>query len=74
MILTAYIDESGTHGPSPVSVMAGYVADARQWHKFDKRTSKLFRRYGVDICHAIDLKRGDGAFRGWSVDKKSNIH
>jgi hypothetical protein len=70
MILTAYMDESGTHGTSPVSVMAGYVADARQWRKFEKRTAKLFRRYHVDVCHAIDLKRGDGAFRGWSVDKK----
>jgi hypothetical protein len=70
MILTAYMDESGTHGTSPVSIMAGYVADARQWHKFEKRTAKLFRRYSVDVCHAIDLKRGDGAFRGWPVDKK----
>lgn len=70
MILTAYMDESGTHGPSPVSVMAGYVADARQWHIFEKRTAKLFRRYKVDVCHAIDLKRGDEAFRGWSVAKK----
>jgi hypothetical protein len=70
MILTAYMDESGTHGPSAVSVMGACVADVRQWRKFEKRTIKLFRRYGVKIFHTIDLKRGDGDFRGWSVDKK----
>jgi Protein of unknown function (DUF3800) len=70
MILTAYVDESGTHGPSPVSAMAGYVGSPRQWRKFEKRVGKLFRRYRVDIFHAIDVKRGDGCFRGWSVDRK----
>lgn len=70
MILTAYIDESGTHGPSAVSVMAGFVGEARHWRKFEKRAGKCLRRYGVDVCHAIDLKRGDNAFEGWSVDRK----
>jgi len=70
VILTAYIDESGTHGPSPLSVMAGYVADPRQWRNYEKRTAKLFRRYRVDVFHAIDVKRGDGCFKGWPVDRK----
>jgi len=70
MILTAYMDESGTHGPSAVSVMGACVGDVRQWRKFEKRATKLFRRYGVTVFHAIDLKRGDKDFRGWSVDKK----
>jgi hypothetical protein len=30
MILTAYMDESGTHGPSAVSVMGACVGDVRQ--------------------------------------------
>lgn len=70
MILTAYLDESGTHGPSPVSVMAGFVGEARQWRKFEKRAGKCVRRYGVDVCHAIDIKRGHNDFEGWSVDRK----
>jgi len=28
MILTAYIDESGTHDGSPMTVMAGYLSSA----------------------------------------------
>jgi hypothetical protein len=58
MIVTAYIDESGTHEPSPASVMAGYLAETRQWRKFEKRAA----RYRINICHAIDLKRGDNDF------------
>lgn len=70
VVLTAYIDESGTHGPSSVSVMAGYVANPKQWRNYEKRTARLFRRYRVNVFHAIDVKRGDGPFKGWSVDKK----
>ena len=70
MIVTAYIDESGTHGPSPTSVMAAYVAEARQWREYEKRARKLFRTYDVDVCHAIDIKRSHDDFRGWSKDKK----
>jgi hypothetical protein len=40
MILTSYLDESGTHG-GDVTIMAGFLADARQWRKFEKRTTKL---------------------------------
>jgi hypothetical protein len=70
MILTAYMDESGTHGASAVSVMGACTGSVRQWQKFERRTSKLFRRYGVAVFHAIDLKRGDHEFHGWSVDRK----
>ena len=70
VIITAYFDESGTHRSSPVSMMAGHVGDARQWQKFEKRISKLFRRYHVDVFHAIEIKRSDKDFRGWSVNKK----
>ena len=50
MILTSYLDESGTHG-GDVTIMAGFLADARQWRKFEKRTTKLFARFRVDIFH-----------------------
>jgi hypothetical protein len=70
MILTCYFDESGTHKGSELALMAGFVGDARQWRKFEKRTAKLFRRFGVDIFHSIDVKRTDKDFEGWSVDRK----
>jgi Protein of unknown function (DUF3800) len=69
MVLTAYFDESGTHGVD-LTVMAGFLGDARQWRKFEKRASKLFSRFGVNVFHCIDVKRSDRDFRGWSVDRK----
>jgi hypothetical protein len=63
---TAYFDESGTHDGSDVSVMAGFVGDDRQWRKF----YKLLARYGVNIFHTIDVRRGDADFANWKVDRK----
>ena len=70
MILTAYFDESGTHAGAELSLMAGFIGDARQWRKFEKRTSKLFKRFGVDVFHTIDVRRTDKDFRDWKVDRK----
>ena len=70
MFLTAYFDESGTHGGSPLSAMAGFVGNARQWRKFEKRAARLFNRSNVDVFHIIDVRRTDKDFQGWSVDRK----
>lgn len=70
VLLTGYFDESGTHAGSSLALMAGFMGDARQWRKFEKRTSKLFKRFRVDIFHSIDVKRGDKDFEGWSVNRK----
>jgi hypothetical protein len=70
MVFTAYLDESGTHAGADVSAMAGFVSDARQWRKYEKRTGALFKRYGVETFHAIDVRRGHGDFKGWKVDRK----
>lgn len=73
-VFTAYFDESGTHAGAPVSAMAGFVGDQRQWRKFQKRTGKLFSRFRVNVFHAIDVRRGDNDFDGWSVDRKIEFH
>jgi hypothetical protein len=70
MIFTAYFDESGTHAGAELTTMAGFLGDARQWRKFEKRTGKLFKRFHVNVFHAIDVRRTDKDFAGWSVDRK----
>ena len=70
MILTAYFDESGTHAGAKLSAMAGFVGDARQWRKFEKRVGKLFKRFRVDVFHTIDVRRTDKDFEDWKVDRK----
>jgi len=74
MVFTAYLDESGTHAGSPISAMAGFVGDARQWRKFEKRVGKLFKRFRVNVFHAIDVRRGHKDFDGWTVDRKIEFH
>lgn len=74
MIFTAYLDESGTHAGASVSALAGFVGHARQWRKFEKRVGKLFARFQVNIFHAIDVRRGDDDFEGWTVDKKIDFY
>ena len=41
VVITGYFDESGTHGSSPLSLMAGHVGDARQWRNFEKRSEEV---------------------------------
>ena len=69
-VFTAYFDESGTHAGAEVSAMAGFVGDKRQWRTFEKRASKLFKNFNVDIFHTIDVRRTDKDFAGWKVDRK----
>jgi hypothetical protein len=70
MVMTAYFDESGTHGGAELSAMAGFVGNARQWRKFEKRVGKLFKRFRVDVFHTIDVRRTDKDFGGWKLDRK----
>jgi hypothetical protein len=69
VILTAYFDESGTHGDSPVTVMAGIMANARQWSVFQSGLDKIRSRYGFRVFHATKFKNGSGEFAGWSAEK-----
>ncbi len=70
MELTAYFDESGTHDDSEIAGMAGFVGDAREWRKFEKRVKKLFARYRISAYHTIDVRRTKANFKDWKVDRK----
>jgi hypothetical protein len=42
MVMTAYFDESGTHGEeSPVITIAGFIASADQWSSYERDLSQL---------------------------------
>jgi hypothetical protein len=73
MNITAYFDESGSHADAPVTAMAGYVADERQWQRFNARVGELFAQFGVREFHLVDLRHSRGDFGGWSVDRKIEL-
>jgi hypothetical protein len=70
MILTAYIDEAGTHGGSPVTVMGGYVARLGQWRHFDEKWDGLLKRNALTHLHTIEMLQANGQFRtGWDQQR-----
>jgi hypothetical protein len=73
VIFTAYLDESGTHGGSPITLMSAFLGSARQWQNFEKDYVKLRRIYGFSVFHAKDWRDTDGEFEGWSRQKKNQF-
>ena len=47
MKLITYLDESGTHDQSPISVMAGYLGTDTQWKQFEADWTALLRKAEV---------------------------
>jgi Protein of unknown function (DUF3800) len=81
VLLTAYLDEAGTHGgdgtaknpASPTTVMAGMMGTANQWRRFEREFDKIRRRYGFKVLHTLDFKRARGEFRGWMPEKQASL-
>ena len=69
MLLFAYLDESGTHETSPISVMAGYLGTADQWRAFDADWIALVQGAGLSHVHAVDLFKRTKQFREWRADQ-----
>lgn len=63
---TAYLDESGTYDGSPVTVMAGMLANARQWEAFERDFRLIKARHRFQIFHTKKFKKKDGDFAGWT--------
>src|ERR1700728_1201254 len=73
VILTSFFDESGTHGDAPVTVMAGVMATANQWRRFEGETAKLKRNYGFNVFHTKEFKDRKGEFSGWPNHKRISL-
>jgi Protein of unknown function (DUF3800) len=79
-VLTAYMDESGTHDAegrepgSEVAAIAGYVASYKQWVRFQRGWRRVLNKFGVEIYHAKDCAHRKGEFKGWSDDKRRNFY
>jgi hypothetical protein len=67
MILTTYLDESGTHAESPISVLAGYVGTSDQWKGVETDWAALVTKAGVRHIHAVDLFKRTKQFKGWKA-------
>lgn len=66
LTLTTYLDESGTHDGSSVTIMAGVMATAQQWSRFEAEFARLQTNYGFRTFHTKKFKRRGGDFKGWN--------
>ncbi len=55
-VLEAYLDESGTHGGSPVVCVGGYVGNRKEWYSFDKEWHPKLKKAGVSYFHTTNPK------------------
>jgi hypothetical protein len=62
-VLYAYFDDSHTHEGTRTVTMAGYIAQAEGWEKFEKQSRALFKRDRVKLFHAKDFDRRTGNFK-----------
>src|SRR6201993_3262318 len=72
-ILTAFIDESGTHDGSPMTVMAGYLSSAEGWAAFNAEWGTFLAGLGVDHLHAKHLFHGEKHFKNLSWSRRVEI-
>jgi hypothetical protein len=73
MIFTAYFDEADTHGTAPSVIIAGFVGHAYQWQRFEKKLSRIQKKYEFKIFHAVDFNSCRGEFTGWNDVKKDAL-
>jgi hypothetical protein len=69
VIITGYLDEGHTHDGSPVTVVGGAMASARQWEAFEGAYRIIKREYGFKVFHTRKFKHKTGEFKGWSNEK-----
>lgn len=75
MVMTAYIDESGTHGDnSPVLIVAGFLASVDRWTGYEIELRSLMAENEVNTFHATDLRRTKGDFKGWPRKRKAEFN
>ncbi len=69
MIVTVYIDESGTH-EFGVTILGGWVGRLGQWATFDPKWSKLLKRNGLTYFHSKEMRGTKGEFKNWKRERK----
>jgi Protein of unknown function (DUF3800) len=68
-VYTGYMDESGTHDGSPITVMGGVLARAEEWRSFEERFECARKVHGFNVFHTKKFKRRAGDFKGWTNEK-----
>jgi len=69
VIVTVYIDESGTHN-SGVTILGGWVGRLGQWAAFDPKWVKLLKRNRLTYFHSKKMRGTKDEFKSWTRVQK----
>jgi hypothetical protein len=75
-MLTAYFDESGTDGRSPIVAVGGYISTQQLWHEFQCEWKQFLTDEGLSIFHTADLLSRQGKFTaeaGWPKERVTGV-
>ncbi len=66
MILTAYLDESGTHRGSDWVIIAGFVSVASQWVEFSTQWQLALNDFGLPMFHMVEYAQRVKPYDTWT--------
>lgn len=69
-MMAVYLDESGTHGSSPIITVGGYLAPVVQWKHFQSKWKAALQKEGIGYFHMTDFENRRGQFEGWTEERK----
>ena len=72
-MFVCYLDDSGGDSENPITALAGYVAMEAAWTLFERNVEPVFKEFGVEVLHAVNLHNTKGDFKLWPRDKKEKF-
>ncbi len=72
MNITAYFDESGTHGGSAAVAFAGFLGVADEWGAFTFEWQNALDEFGIEMFHMASFESRVGEFEGWTEEVRRN--
>jgi Protein of unknown function (DUF3800) len=71
IVLKAYMDESGTHGDSPVVTVGMYAGKPSVWQGWTVDWNRNKRP--IKVYHSVDAHNRDGEFKGMERDERNKF-
>jgi hypothetical protein len=77
-MITAYFDESGTHGNQkvdpPVLSIGCYASTGEQWALFNREWQAVLDEAGVEYFHVTTFESRFGDYAGWTNKKRIRVY
>jgi hypothetical protein len=70
LVLKAFFDDSGTHGPSDVIVMGGLIAPEEAWTALEPKWQAELDRLGIEEMHMSHCEKRWGEFKDFERSER----